>query len=46
MAMSCAPKPVYFNLEENGVINVHPETVKIAFEHLDLIFFFSCTPFN
>jgi hypothetical protein len=30
---SCAPKPVYFVLDEKGVINVHPATVKVLFEH-------------
>jgi len=27
IAMSCAPKPIYFNFEVNGVINVHPAVV-------------------
>jgi len=32
-AMSCEPKPVYFNFAENGVINVHPDIVSDAFGH-------------
>lgn len=32
MAVSCAPKPVYWVLAENGVINVQPDIVKILFE--------------
>ena len=32
-AISCEPKPVYFNLDENGVINVHPAIVREAFGH-------------
>jgi hypothetical protein len=42
IAISCAPKPVYRNLEENGVIKVHPAIVKIELEHLDKNFFFLC----
>jgi hypothetical protein len=30
---SCAPTPVYFILEENGVIKVQPAVVKVLFEH-------------
>jgi hypothetical protein len=30
---SCAPKPVYFIFEENGVINVQPAVVKVRLEH-------------
>jgi len=33
VAISCIPKPVYFNLEENGVIKVQPEIVNDALEH-------------
>jgi len=32
MAVSCAPKPVYWVFAENGVIKVHPDIVKILFE--------------
>jgi hypothetical protein len=32
--MSCAPIPVYFVQEENGVINVHPAVTRALFEHL------------
>jgi hypothetical protein len=31
---SCVPKPVYFKLEENGVIKVQPAAVNVLFEHL------------
>jgi len=31
---SCAPIPVYFILDEKGVINVQPAVVKVLFEHL------------
>jgi len=31
--ISCAPTPVYFVAEENGVINVHPAVTKALFEH-------------
>jgi len=43
IAISCAPKPVYLNLEENGVMNVQPAIVKIELEHFDKNFFFLCT---
>jgi hypothetical protein len=33
IAKSCAPKPVYLGFEEKGVIKVHPDIVKIEFEH-------------
>jgi citrate lyase synthetase len=32
--ISCAPIPVYFVQEENGVINVHPAVTRALFEHL------------
>ena len=32
--ISCAPIPVYFVHEENGVINVHPAVTSALFEHL------------
>jgi hypothetical protein len=32
-AISCIPKPVYFNLAEKGVIKVQPLTVREAFGH-------------
>ena len=32
---------MYFILDENGVINVHPDIVKIALLHLGWYFFFS-----
>jgi hypothetical protein len=31
--ISWLPIPVYFVLDENGVINVQPATVKVRFEH-------------
>jgi len=31
--ISCAPTPVYFVDEENGVINVHPAVTNALFEH-------------
>jgi len=31
---SCVPKPVYFKLQENGVIKVQPAAVNVLFEHL------------
>jgi len=34
IAKSCDPKPVNLTLEENGVTKVHPDIVKIEFEHL------------
>jgi len=34
IAKSCAPNPVYFGFEENGVIKVHPDIVKIELENL------------
>jgi hypothetical protein len=34
IAISCAPNPVYAVFEENGVINVQPDIVKMLFEHL------------
>jgi len=40
IAISWAPKPVYLNFEENGVINVQPAIVKIELEHFDKNFFF------
>ena len=32
--ISWAPKPVYWVFAEKGVIKVHPDIVKILFEHL------------
>jgi hypothetical protein len=32
-AISCIPKPVYFNFAEKGVIKVQPLTVRDAFGH-------------
>lgn len=40
IAISWAPTPVYLTFDEKGVIKVHPDKVKIAFEHLLLYFFF------
>lgn len=34
IAVSYNPNPVYSKFDENGVINVHPETVSKLFEHL------------
>ena len=31
--ISCAPIPVYFTFEENGVIKVQPAAVKVLLEH-------------
>jgi hypothetical protein len=31
--ISCPPKPVYLGLEENGVIKVQPDNVKVLLEH-------------
>ena len=31
--ISCAPIPVYFVQEENGVMNVHPAVTRALFEH-------------
>jgi citrate lyase synthetase len=31
--ISCAPIPVYFVQEENGVMKVHPAVTKALFEH-------------
>jgi citrate lyase synthetase len=38
--ISCAPIPVYFVQEENGVINVHPAVTRALFEHLVKYYFF------
>jgi hypothetical protein len=48
IAKSCAPKPVYFDFDEKGVIKVQPDIVKIEFEHLikKSFFFFNLTKFN
>jgi hypothetical protein len=41
IAISCAPAPVYLIFDENGVIKVQPDIVKIALLHFGLIFCFS-----
>jgi len=33
ISISCIPAPVNCSFDENGVINVHPETVCVALEH-------------
>jgi len=33
VAISCAPKPVYFVFDEKGVIKVQPVIVKLALLH-------------
>ena len=42
-SISCIPAPVNCSLEEKGVINVHPETVCVAFEHLTKCLFLRLT---
>ena len=40
IAISCAPTPVNFVLEENGVIKAHPDSVKVLLEHFVKYTFF------